>query len=314
MANIVINNYCNLRCPYCFANKYITEEEKQSITTDQLSRILTFLSKTNVNSVGIIGGEPTIHPNFLFILSQVVGFCKNHDAQCIVYSNGIHLGEFAWFFKDKVKCLMNVNHPDIVGDRNWNSIINSLDRIDKFGNINNITLGVNLYRTLDDYEFIFELANKYNRKTIRVSYAAPTCEFSNFGKEDYYNEAKEIFLPFASRAKDNGVGIDLDCNHIPRCYFNDKELAMLDKVITNGFNDYCDPVVDITPDFKCTACFGAYELFDLKNFENIYQVERFLSLKKMYPLAEGNLADKCIGCPKHENLSCQGGCLAFANK
>ena len=42
MANIAVINYCNLRCPYCFANDYIVEEEKQLMTISQLNRILEF--------------------------------------------------------------------------------------------------------------------------------------------------------------------------------------------------------------------------------------------------------------------------------
>ena len=63
--NIAITNYCNLKCPYCFANKFI-ESEKQSITEDQLDKILDFLFYSNLNKykhkIGIIGGEPTLHP------------------------------------------------------------------------------------------------------------------------------------------------------------------------------------------------------------------------------------------------------------
>ena len=83
---------------------------------------------------------------------------------------------------------------------------------------------------------------------------------------------------------------------------------------TEGFHDYCEPVVDITPDFKATACFGAYELYSLDKFENIQQVERFLRYKKLYPLSEANISGGCEECLKHQNLSCQGGCLAFSNK
>jgi len=40
MANIAVLNYCNLKCPYCFANEFI-EENKQFITDEQLDDILT---------------------------------------------------------------------------------------------------------------------------------------------------------------------------------------------------------------------------------------------------------------------------------
>ena len=237
MANIAINNYCNLQCPYCFANRYITEEQKQSITTEQLQRILEFLGRSsNIGRIGIIGGEPTLHPNFSEVLQTVKSFCDEHKINCTVFSNGIHLYEYARLFKENVGCLVNVNHPDVVGSKNWESILKSLNRLSICSNMQNINLGVNLYSTLRDYDFIFDLAESYNKDSIRVSYVAPTCKFTNVNKEDYYNEAKEIFLPFVEKAYNRGIKIHLDCNHIPRCFFTEDELALLD--LENTVNLY----------------------------------------------------------------------------
>lgn len=313
MANIAINNYCNLQCPYCFANRYITEEEMQSITMEQLEYILEFLGRSSVGRVGIIGGEPTLHPNFSQIITRVAEFCKEHNTHCSIFSNGIQLHKFARLITDNVTCLVNVNSPEVIGESNWKLLIKSLDRIKLCSGLENINLGVNLYSTLTDYGFIFDLALNYCKDHIRVSYVAPTCSFSKVDKDEYYTNAKQIFLPFVDRAIKEGVRVKLDCNHIPRCYFTEEELQKVDSIV-DGFHDYCEPVIDITPEFKATACFGAYELFDLSKFENIHQVERYLRYKKLYPLSESNCTGKCNTCAKHENLSCQGGCLAFANR
>ena len=179
--------------------------------------------------------------------------------------------------------------------------------------LDNFNFGVNLYYTLTDYDYIFELALLYNKEQLRVSYVAPTCEFSTIDKYEYYTKAKEIFLPFVEKAKSNGIRLHLDCNHIPRCYFNEEELSLIDTIV-DGFHTYCEPVIDVTPDFRATACFGAYELFDLDRFENIQEVERYLRFKKLYPLTQSNSSGTCSTCTKFDNLSCQGGCLAFSNK
>ena len=69
MPNIAFINYCNLSCPYCFANEFI-EEKKQLISEEQLKKILNFLklNKQNQAKIGIIGGEPTLHPDFKKLL------------------------------------------------------------------------------------------------------------------------------------------------------------------------------------------------------------------------------------------------------
>lgn len=314
MANIAIIDYCNLRCPYCFASKYFEEaDNSQVITQEQLDRILDFLGRSTCDRVGIIGGEPTLHPKFPEILRTIQEFCKAHNCGTSIFTNGILIGNYAKLFDERTGCLINLNHPEVVGERNWKSIMNSLSRLSICSSMDNVNLGINLYHTMKDYDYIFNLALKYNKDHIRVSYVAPTCQFSNVDKDSYYEEARSIFLPFVEKAISYGIRIRLDCNHIPRCFFSDLELAMIDSIV-EGFHDYCEPVIDITPDFKCTSCFGAYKLYDLEGFQNIREVERYLRYKRMYPLSEANNSGKCATCPKHENLSCQGGCLAFVSK
>mgnify|MGYP003313974964 CR=1 FL=1 len=73
MANIAILNYCNLKCEYCFADDMI-QEESTSIIIEDYQRILEFLSRGPQNYVGIIGGEPTLHPEFIEIASHIYVF------------------------------------------------------------------------------------------------------------------------------------------------------------------------------------------------------------------------------------------------
>ena len=313
MANIAVINYCNLSCPYCFADEFLTEDKKQIMTMEQLEKILEFIGRTTVHRVGLIGGEPTIHPQFSQILERVREFCKMHHSNCTIFSNGIRLSEYVRLFDDNVGCLINLNHPDIVGETNWKSIIKSLDRLKLCSALDRVNLGINLYRTMIDYDYIFDLALLYHKEQVRASYVAPTCQCSTVDKDDYYISAKDIFIPFVEKARSRGVHIHLDCNHIPRCYFTDSELSMIDSVV-DGFHNYCEPVIDITPDYKCTACFGAYQLLEMDRFENIQEVERYLRYKRLYPLAEANNKGKCQDCSRHDNLACQGGCLAFASR
>lgn len=311
MANIAILNYCNLQCPYCFANKFITEEEKQLITMEQLENILNFLSRSKLNRVALIGGEPTIHPQFSQILERVIKFTQERKIRCTVFSNGIKLGEYARLFL-KSGCLINLNHPEIIGEAKWNELERSLKKLKACGSMQNMNFGINLYPDMIDYDYIFDLAKSYGKDSIRCSYVAPTCEYQNVDKKQYYTEAKDLFIPFVNKAKSLGIRVRLDCNNIPMCYFTPEELAEINDNI-EGWKTFCNPVVDISPDMKGTACFGAYNLVDLNQFNNLEEAERYFMLKEMYPRAQNNTSGGCISCDKFKNLSCQGGCLAFSN-
>lgn len=310
MANIALLNYCNLKCPYCFANEYI-EENKQLITMEQLDYILEFLSRSNQSRIGLIGGEPTIHPQIEEIINRVINYCKEHKTHWTIFSNGIELYKIIPFLEQNGSCLLNLNHPKIIGETNWNKIIKSLNRAKVRGVIKKINLGINLYPDMIDFNYIIDTAKKYDLNSLRVSYVAPTCEYKGVNKDNYYQNAKNTFFEFVKVAKENNVTLRLDCNHVPYCYFTDEEKAFMEGTVEN-FHNYCNPVVDISPDFKASSCFGAYDLVDLNNFENLQEAERYFLLKKMWPLAQLNCAGKCANCEKFQNTTCQGGCLAFA--
>ena len=40
MANIAITTYCNLHCPYCFANEMIETEQKNNIEISRFKEIV----------------------------------------------------------------------------------------------------------------------------------------------------------------------------------------------------------------------------------------------------------------------------------
>lgn len=314
MANIALLNYCNLSCPYCFANKYIDDTEKQLITMEQLDRILNFLSKSQIERVGLIGGEPTLHPHFKEILLHVIDFAAkqhlSHDP--LVFSNGIELEKYAQYFV-KARVLLNLNEPKVVGEKNWNKIEHTLYKLHQLGATEeNVYFGINLYPQIKDFSYIFKLANQYGIDIIRCSYTAPTCQFTTpeEEKENYYNQGKDLFLRFVETAAKNQIKINMDCNKIPLCYFEQDDQNFILEWCEN-YTSYCEPVLDITPDFKAVSCFGTYDIIDLADFENFEQAARYCQFKTMYPRTERNYIGKCVDCPKAKNLSCQGGCLSF---
>ena len=315
MANIFLLNYCNLQCPYCFANEYI-EEKKHFITLEQLDRIFNFLKKSDfIDRIGLIGGEPTLHPQLNTILDKAIAFSKDNHARTkpCLFSNGILLYKYADYIGE-ISCLLNVNHPDVIGKQNWDNIQKSL-RVASFNDsLKDIHFGINLYPGLPDTDYIFELAKRYGKTVIRYSYAAPANEFCGETKYIYYTNGKEMYLDFVRKAKENNIQLCIDCNHIPMCYFTLDERALIQSVHTERIKDYCQPALDITPDFKGTPCFGLYDLIDLAQFETLEDARRYFIFKSMYPKNLQNNAGKCEHCRKFENLSCQGGCLAFAGR
>ena len=317
MPNIAVLNYCNISCPYCFANSFIKDENKQLITLEQLDNIFSFLKKSiPINrQIGLIGGEPTLHPQLKEILIKTIKFSQeNQLLKPILFTNGIEFENYIPFAND-IAILFNINNLDILGEKNYNKLIFNLKLLNNFINLNNqnFIFGINLYPNIKDCSYIFDLAKQFNQSKIRCSIAAPTCQFVDINREDYYNLMKPIFLKFLKMAKLNNIQINMDCNKIPLCYFNAKEYDNIMKYTVN-YHTYCQPVIDITPTMQASSCFGAYQLVNLNDFNNLYEVERFFNFNIIYQKTLQNYTGKCKTCNNAKNFSCQGGCLAFVNK
>ncbi len=92
LAQIDLTNRCNMRCPVCFANSgvngYVYEPTFEQVV-EQL-RVLREMNPTPATAVQFTGGEPTIHPDFLRIVSASAEMGFSHIQ---VATNGIRFSD-----------------------------------------------------------------------------------------------------------------------------------------------------------------------------------------------------------------------------
>lgn len=88
---LTINRNCNIRCYFCYAqNKLFSKHDIMSL---EMAKSLIDISILNgVNSFFLVGGEPTIHPSFL----NIVSYITNNKKRVIVVTNGIRLQSSAF--------------------------------------------------------------------------------------------------------------------------------------------------------------------------------------------------------------------------
>lgn len=315
MANIAILNYCNLKCPYCFADDMI-HEKSTTMGMDDFRKILEFISRTPKNHIGIIGGEPTLHPHFSDILKEVNRYCLEVNTQATLFTNGVELEKYIPEIGDRIGLLINCNDPETMGVEATKKQTSTLDKLYSFAWFDRrCTCGCNIYPGKEDYSFIWKLVDKYRLTHLRTSVVSPggCFECMRSDKEAYYEQMRPIFVKFCEDAREHGIRLGMDCGHIPMCYFNSDEVQLIEEVCDGLYQDFCEPVVDITPDFKATACFGAYDPVDIRDFPTLIDLERYLMINKNAPRAKANCTGRCTTCKKHELNICQGGCLGFAN-
>ena len=107
MMNIDLTNRCNLNCPICFANAK-SRGEVVELSMDQVRKMLDIACSVSVVQPACfqyVGGEPTIHPNFLEALREAK---KRDFTQIQVASNGIKFAQDPTFAAQASEAGLNI--------------------------------------------------------------------------------------------------------------------------------------------------------------------------------------------------------------
>ena len=321
MANIIIDSYCNLKCPYCFANDVIAAH-KDYISLDSFNHIMDFVLKSNDKRVGIIGGEPLLHPKFTDICEHIINKTPE-DFIAVIYTNALLLDKYVKLISSsqKFRLLVNVNSPSDQGEENYQKLIKNLDELYfEYAFKHKVTLGLNLYKENQDLNFFLSLVDRYKEfvKAVRVSVSIPWDK----SKGAFYTFEKMIPLVkvLLKELNQREVGVMFDCNKIPVCLI-DKELAMLifrseqlskKPYLSTNRLSACSPVIDIDQRGNAIRCFALSEYLkvNIDDFNNLNELIEYFHSNIDKKFKTKPLED-CKDCEEFSTNLCYGGCLAF---
>ena len=318
MAHIVINNYCNLRCPDCFAEG-ITAEPPESMELSEVGRVLDFLSRSRPfrEQVGIVGGEPTLHPRFREVLALVGRFARANGSPTLLLTNGVELARHVEALPNGMAVLVNVNSPDDTGDEAFLKTLSSVSALAKRGS-GEFTLGCNLYPGRSDYGYIWDVLSHYGCQNVRMSVVSPfgcgACERGD--KESYFEKMKPVFVRFCEDAIRHGVAVKRDCSQIPPCYFSPEELEVLGAATTSGELGpiYCSSMADFRVGGLVSTCYGwGAKPVPYEKFRDVAEVYAYFDRRVQPQVVERNIEnERCASCEHAALGRCCGGCPAFA--
>ena len=322
MANIMITEKCNLRCPYCFANEFVGKST-EDISLTSFKKALDFSLTNSEETIGIIGGEPTIHKQFRGMLKLIIE--DNRIQRCTLFTNGILIDKYIKeLTHPKFNLLINCNAPQDIGEEQFNRMVHNIAKFTgEYYMGDRITLGINMYHPNFSYEYILELLKQYNFKYVRTSISVPNSEqLRNKSALDYFYEMKPYVLKFYYDALDAGIIPFYDCNAMPQCIFEKHEIETLEqKLIATGNEDRnllcdlttCEPVIDILPDLSVIRCFALseYEKAKISDFNTIFEARAYFN-NCFDTLGYHVCTDKkCSDCYERKTMKCSGGCYAF---
>lgn len=84
---LTINRACNLRCNWCYAK--MTGFNDANMSLDTASKCIGLLKELGLNAIILIGGEPTIHPEFLNIVKEI----RNAGMEAYLVTNALRFSD-----------------------------------------------------------------------------------------------------------------------------------------------------------------------------------------------------------------------------
>jgi len=318
MPNVLLTQSCVRSCPYCFAKRHMAESSPDDILSwENLIYIADFLQSSGERVFRLLGGEPTLHPDF----NAMVLYLLERQFNVNVFTSGVMsdsvLGEMAELFAglppERFSLICNLNDPG-----KTRTPLAEQESIRRFLRLmsERVVPGFNIYRVDFDLDFLFQYINEFGlQRHIRVGIAHPIV-----GKKNLYIHVSQIdaviarlfsYAPMFERMR---VKPGLDCG-FPICRFSDEQLAWLYRH-TGGKSEFsCGPVVDIGPDMSVWPCFplSSFHKRSLFEFNSMREIIDYCRhVHDAVRTEVGGLYDECDLCRHREDGICLGGCLAHS--
>lgn len=316
MPNILLTQQCVRSCPYCFAKKHMADSEPDDILTwDNMIYIADLLESSNEMALSLLGGEPTLHPQFvdfvLYLLER--RFHVNVFTSGIMSEKMFNEVERALSFvsPNSLSFVCNVNNPE----KSSFSELESVRRFLKtFGHLT--TPGFNIYKPDFNIDFIFQYINEYGlHRHIRLGLAHPIPGQHNIyvpiDKMRDMGDRLISYLPVLERMK---AKAGFDCG-FPLCIFTEEQIGKLFKHNSGRLSFGCGPAIDIGPDMTVWGCFPLSNIHkkSLYEFNTLHEIrDHYMQLHQKVRSEVSGILNACDECSYREELLCSGGCLAHA--
>jgi hypothetical protein len=222
MANLTVSAVCNQHCSYCFTRDHLngSRVSRNFLDVADFDARLNFLDRSSIDQVRLLGGEPTLHPQF----PELVERARARSKKILVFTNGLMpeeaLARLEELSPTECTVLVNVNEPVEAGEATYERQRAAIHRLGK-----RALLGFNIYRTDFQPDFLLSLISEAGcRPVIRLGLAHPCLSGDNqYIHPNQYVAIGQKIVSFARLAAGTGVIVEFDCGFV-RCMFSDEDL------------------------------------------------------------------------------------------
>ena len=316
MITIALNNYINIDPKY-YLNRYIFPIQNNSLTFEEFKDILVFCSKGSQIALNIVGGEPTLHPDFQKMLIELNKYCLDNDTYVFIHTNGTNLEQYLAYIGDRIYIVVDYITTETQNIDYFEEQKKFLDRAYNLSWFDNkCFMQFNLYPELENDDFIWECVKTYKLKQIQLSIAMPSDEQVK-NKIAYYHQMKDILTKVCYNAIQNQCKVILLENYnVPFCFLTEEQYAIISQatgIIKLEDMDMPNMEIVIYPDLKTSIPTKHSMAVDYTLFDNPKQLIEYISHEIFYPTLVQNRRELCSSCQRAALYKCQGGNLKFAN-
>ena len=117
MANLTVSAVCNQHCPYCFTSDHLNDPGpgRNFLEIGDFDARLDFLDRSGIDHARLLGGEPTLHPQF----PELIKRARARNKKIVVFTNGLMPEQSLACLEElpAAECtvLVNVNDPSEAG-------------------------------------------------------------------------------------------------------------------------------------------------------------------------------------------------------
>jgi len=311
MVNLSVSATCNMKCSFCFAEGQMVDASTGSspyISMETFGRHLAFLERSGMREVRLIGGEPTMHPQFTELIQRARG------RHIVVFTNGLMpesaLASLEDLPESECTVLVNMNAtrlpdgPSAAETRRRSKAVHRLR--------GRALLGFTIFRVDYDLRPLLELMEKAGaQRALRLGLAQPILG----GRNEYlhpksYRAVGRTVAELATRTVPLGVRLELDCGFV-RCMFSDEDVEVLRNAGTD-LTPRCNPILDVGVDGTVSHCFPLAGRFDLAlTSQPVAKELRQVIEDRTRPYRQAGVYRRCSRCAFRERGECAGGCLAM---
>ncbi|MEA4906032.1 MAG: radical SAM protein [Anaerolineaceae bacterium] len=313
MANLVVSNVCNAACGYCFANAYLTSAHKAAgpafMTPEEFEAGLDYLDRSGIDEARLLGGEPTLHPDFPGLLHRA----RRRGKRITVFTHGAMpqaaLHSLLELPPEQCSVVVNMSavfahSPAVTSpEERRRQVLQALGQ--------RALLGFNIQSPDFDLGEVIRLAAGSGiRKRIRLGMALPGPQACNhFVHPKQYHLVGRRIAQQSGLAAQAGVCLDLDCGFV-RCMFSSDELeTMLKNGVQYGW--HCGPVLDIIPGREVLHCFALSDRFKRPFQPEATSAGLHAALDALVQAHRtAGVFPACSTCAYKASHECSGGCLA----